>query len=61
MAWWWTVLYLFHKRVKALLESAGLDVEKLPPPKSIWFDDDALKQWFEDRTAMQREKWKQDS
>lgn len=58
-AWWLTHLRMMHKRVSGLLESAGMDSENISPPKDIWFNDEALKVWFEDRRALQKELWRE--
>lgn len=40
------------KHVKNLRESAAFDPEKQMPPKDIYFDADALENWFEQREQL---------
>jgi hypothetical protein len=54
--WWWAFILQVEKRIESLKESAGLDPEKLPPPRDLWplNRSDDLEVWFDDREELRK-------
>lgn len=43
--WWWTFIANLLKRFEGIGTLASISKDDKPPPKDIWLDDDAIKQW----------------
>lgn len=56
--WWWAFVLQIEKRIVSLRESAGIDPEKLPPPRDLWplARSEDLEAWFESRDKLREKK-----
>ena len=43
---------LLEERFANIRQSGAYDVDKMPPPKNFWLDDDKLEEWYDDREAL---------
>ncbi len=54
--WWWSYVLQLERRIESLRESAGMDPEKLAPPKDLWplSRADDLEHWYTDRDKVRK-------
>ena len=50
--WWYAVIVQIWTRIQNIKESAAYDVDKTPPPKDYWLDDDQLNDWYAEREKL---------
>lgn len=43
---------MMSQRVQSIIANAGYDVENLVAPKEMWFDEDTLHDWYEERREL---------
>jgi len=43
------------RRVQNILENASFDVERQVAPREIWFDEDELDKWYENRAELRKQ------
>lgn len=43
---------MMSQRVQSIIANAAYDVENLVAPKEMWFDEDVLHSWYEERREL---------
>jgi len=46
---------MISQRVQGIVANAGYDVERIVAPKELWFDDEALEHWYEERRELMQQ------
>lgn len=55
LPWHWTMAIMISQRVQGIVANAGYDVERIVAPKELWFDDEALEHWYEERRELMQQ------
>jgi len=49
LPWHWNLALLMCNRIETIIANAASDPDGLVAPKELWFSEDELKDWYDDR------------
>ena len=52
LPWKWNMGLLMAKRVETIIANSAYDPDQLVAPREYWFDEEALKDWYDDRREL---------
>lgn len=56
LPWHWNLALQMARRVDTIIANAAYDMENLVAPREVWFCEDELKRWYDDRLELMKRK-----